>query len=202
MANLLRAAFAAALMFGVVAAPNESARGAALDEALTIAPPPVEPAMEPITIPPAEPLAEVELPAVPATSLAQLVARHGGSTPGSRDMECLAGAIYFESKGEPLAGQLAVAHVIRNRAASGRFASTVCGVIHQRGQFSFVRGGSFPPIARSSRAWTEAVGVAHVAANDLWASPVERALFFHARRVSPGWRLARVGTVGNHVFYR
>ncbi|WP_106640405.1 cell wall hydrolase [Allosphingosinicella vermicomposti] len=118
------------------------------------------------------------------------------------EMECLAGAVYFESKGEPLEGQLAVAEVIINRAKSGRFPASYCGVVKQRGQFSFVRGGKFPPIARGSAHWRKAVGVAHVAAQDLADSKVDDALFFHARRVSPGWKLKRLATVGNHIFYR
>ena len=53
--------------------------------------------------------------------------------------------IYFESKSEPLAGQLAVGQVIANRAqVGGRFPSTYCGVLFQRGQFSFVHGRSLP----------------------------------------------------------
>jgi spore germination cell wall hydrolase CwlJ-like protein len=65
-----------------------------------------------------------------------------------------------------------------------------------------VRGGDFPPIARSSQDWREAVGISEVAMRDLKDSGVSDALFFHARYVSPGWRLHRVGTIGNHVFYR
>jgi N-acetylmuramoyl-L-alanine amidase len=125
-------------------------------------------------------------------------------TPGALDseLECLAGATYFESRGEPLEGQLAVAEVIINRAESGRFASSICGVVHQRGQFSFVRGGKMPSINRGTRAWREALAVAQVAQDEAWESSASDALFFHARRVSPKWRLKRVAAVGNHVFYR
>jgi spore germination cell wall hydrolase CwlJ-like protein len=125
-------------------------------------------------------------------------------TPGQLDseLECLAGATYFESRGEPLEGQLAVAEVIINRAESGRFANSICGVVHQRGQFSFVRGGKMPSINRGSRAWREALAVAQVAQDEAWESSASDALFFHARRVSPKWRLKRVATVGNHIFYR
>jgi N-acetylmuramoyl-L-alanine amidase len=137
-----------------------------------------------------------------AASLQALVSRYSATPLSGRENECLAGAIYFESKGEPLAGQLAVAEVILNRANSGRFPSSVCGVILQPGQFSFVRGGGFPPIARSSQGWREAVAITHIARNDEWDSGVGKALFFHARRVSPGWKLQRVAAVGNHVFYR
>ncbi|WP_219894532.1 cell wall hydrolase [Aquisediminimonas profunda] len=135
-------------------------------------------------------------------TLSQLVALHAGSETSSREEECLAGAVYFEAKGEPLDGQLAVAQVIMNRARSGRFPSSVCGVVFQPSQFSFVRGNSFPPIARSSHYWQQAVAIAKIAGNDMWNSTAGSALYFHARRVSPGWRLNRVATIGNHVFYR
>ncbi len=154
---------------------------------------PVDPA--PLTAQPA-PVARV------TGNLGAMVAQLRASTAGSRELECLAGAIYFESKSEPLMGQLAVGHVIANRAASGRFPASYCGVVYQRSQFSFVRGHSMPPIARSGLQWKNAVAIARIVADKLQPTPVARALFFHARRVSPGWHLTRVATLGNHVFYR
>ncbi|MCY7279542.1 MAG: cell wall hydrolase [Sphingomonas bacterium] len=138
----------------------------------------------------------------PTGDLASKVAALRGSDPGSRELECLAVGIYYESKSEPLAGQLAVGHVIANRAKSGRFASSYCGVLFQRSQFSFVRGRSYPAPARASRQWHNAVAVAHIVDQKLHSSSVPGALFFHAKRVSPKWRLSRLGSVGNHVFYR
>ncbi len=135
-------------------------------------------------------------------SLPRLVALHAGTETASREEECLAGAVYFEAKGEPLDGQLAVAQVIMNRTRSGRFPSSVCGVVFQPSQFSFVRGHGFPPIARESLNWRQAVAIAKIATDDMWDSSVDNALYFHARRVSPGWRLNRIATIGNHVFYR
>jgi spore germination cell wall hydrolase CwlJ-like protein len=135
-------------------------------------------------------------------TLAETVAKLRSADAGSRELECLAGAIYFESKSESLQGQLAVGHVIANRAASGRFPSSYCGVVYQRSQFSFVRGRSMPYIPRASQDWRDAVAIAKIVDHQLHPSPVGKALFFHARRVSPGWRLTRVGTLGNHVFYR
>jgi spore germination cell wall hydrolase CwlJ-like protein len=117
-----------------------------------------------------------------------------------RELQCLASGVYFEAKGEPLAGQLAVAETILNRTRSGRFPKTVCSVLTQRGQFSFVRGGHVPTGA--GRAWRTAVAVAKVAQADLWDSAADDALFFHARHVSPGWRMAKVAAIGNHIFYR
>lgn len=138
----------------------------------------------------------------PTGDLAAKVAALRGSDPGSRDLECLAVGIYYESKSEPLAGQLAVGQVIANRVKSGRFASTYCGVLFQRSQFSFVRGKSYAPVPRASRQWHNAVAVARIVDQKLHNSAVPNALFFHAKRVSPRWRLSRIGSVGNHVFYR
>ena len=142
-----------------------------------------------------------EAPAPAYASLSAAVADQDHPGDADRELHCLAVGVYYESKGEPLAGQLAVAEVILNRAASGRFARSVCGVLTQRGQFSFVRGGVLPTPPNDA-AWRRAMAVAQVARKDLWDSPVGDALYFHARYVSPGWKRARVGTVGNHVFYR
>jgi spore germination cell wall hydrolase CwlJ-like protein len=141
-------------------------------------------------------------PARPTGDLADMVEQLRATDPGSRELECLAVGIYFESKSEPLAGQLAVGDVIANRAKSGRFPSSYCGVLFQRGQFSFVRGHSWPTVARSSRQWQNAVAIAQIVDRDLKDSAAQGALFFHAKRVSPGWRLKRVASVGNHIFYR
>jgi spore germination cell wall hydrolase CwlJ-like protein len=138
----------------------------------------------------------------PTGDLASMVEQLRATDPGSRELECLAVGIYFESKSEPLAGQLAVGDVIANRAKSGRFPSSYCGVLLQRGQFSFVRGHTWPAVSRSSRQWQNAVAVAQIVDRDLKDSAAEGALFFHAKRVSPGWRLKRVASVGNHIFYR
>jgi spore germination cell wall hydrolase CwlJ-like protein len=144
-----------------------------------------------------------ETPAIaPTGNLSSLVSQYRSSDAGSRELECLAGAIYFESKSEPLSGQLAVGQVVANRSKSGRFPASYCGVVFQRSQFSFVRGRALPPIPRSSHQWKTAVAIAHIVDKALHVSSVPKALFFHARRVSPRWRLTRVGTVGNHVFYR
>lgn len=151
--------------------------------------------IEPIAVQDSEPQPEPK-------SLRELVADHASADVADSELECLAIAVYFESKSEPLTGQLAVADVIVNRSQSGRFPASICGVVKQRGQFSFVRGGRLPAVARNSAHWRTAVAIAHIARHELSASDTPDALYFHARRVSPRWRLTRVGSVGNHVFYR
>ena len=135
-------------------------------------------------------------------SLAAAVAAQPSNVGEDEQINCLATGIYYEAKGEPLSGQLAVAEVILNRSQSGRFPDTACGVLKQPGQFSFVRGGKLPEPNAGSTAWRTAVAVAHVAKRALWDSPADGALFFHARHLAPRWGKARVASLGNHVFYR
>lgn len=151
---------------------------------------------------------EVALSTAPApaaglafASLAAAVAAQDMPGASNSELECLADAVYFESKGEPLSGQLAVANVIINRTTSGRFPTTICSVVKQPGQFSFVRGGRIPAVGPNAQ-YRTATAIAKVALADAWNSPAPKALYFHARRVSPNWGKARVAIIGNHVFFR
>lgn len=145
---------------------------------------------------------DADKPEEKADSLAELVSMQDTDDALTAEEQCLAGTVYFESKGESLAGQLAVARVVMARAKSGRFPSSLCGVVYQKSQFSFVRGGRMPKIDTSSANWRNAKAITHIALDNSWKSPVEGAMFFHARYVSPGWRLTRLGTIDNHIFYR
>jgi spore germination cell wall hydrolase CwlJ-like protein len=207
MNRFLRAAsFAAASFVFVFGAPSSALEltgtplTAEIPEQAGIGAPPPAASAPPVAAVEPEPVAEAEKPV--RRSLTELVADHAGTQTADAQLECLAGAVYFEAKGEPLHGQLSVAEVILNRARSGRFPASACGVVKQRGQFSFIRGGRFPAIARTSLAWKRAVAIAHIAVQDLADGPAPKALFFHAKRVSPRWRLTRVAAVGNHIFYR
>lgn len=139
-----------------------------------------------------------------AGSLTKLVADVRVMDAGAIDneAECLATAVYFESKGEPLDGQLAVAQVIVNRVEDGRFGRDICAVVKAPRQFSFVKGNSLPePTNRA--AWETAKAVALIAISGSWPEIAPDATHFHATRVNPGWKnLRRVATVGQHVFYR
>lgn len=182
-----------------ILAPMTAAEASAASAALAASLPAGTPAVITET---AEPAAEAAIAVAPAySSLSKLVSAMGATTDVSQDAElrCLATAVYFESRGEPLEGQLAVAQAIVNRVESGRYASSICGVVKQRGQFSFDH--SRTPTA--GRDWQTAQGVARVAADDMWHEVAPRAVSFHAARLSPGWRgKTRIAQIGNHVFYR
>ena len=153
---------------------------------------------------PEEPEVQPLAAAPDADSLRELVAEIDTDTEMSREMTCLAKAVYFESRGEPLDGQLAVARVIINRADSSRFPDDYCSVVTQRSQFSFVRGGQIPNPNQGSAAWTRAKAIARIAHRELWHSEAGDALFFHARHVRPSWagRLTARATIDNHIFYK
>lgn len=139
----------------------------------------------------------------PTGDLAEMVAQLRTAEAGSHELDCLATGIYFESKSEPLVGQLAVGKVIANRTKSGgRFPGTYCGVLFQRGQFSFVHGRSLPSVPRASKQWQTAVAIAKIVDQNLKESPAGDALFFHAKYVTAGWHAKRVASIGNHIFYR
>ena len=148
----------------------------------------------------------LETPESPAASFDSLddavAAQHGREVEDQEALRCVATTVFYEAKGEPLAGQLAVANVVINRAKSGRFASDPCGVVKQRGQFSFVRGGVMPAVDAGDRLYRTAMAVAKVAMAEAWKSPAPNALFFNGRRVGLPGRLTKVALIGGHVFYR
>ena len=137
----------------------------------------------------------------PGLSLGQLVSTMTAPSNDAMDADfrCLATAVYFESRDEPLEGQLAVAQAIINRVESGRYASSVCGVVRQRGQFSFDHSRT----PASGTDWRKAQAIARIAIDDMHQQVAPRAISFHAARLSPGWRGKTViARIGNHVFYR
>lgn len=138
-----------------------------------------------------------------ARSLSELVASMPREGALDEQLECLAGAIFFEARGEPLVGQLAVAEVVVNRAASGRFPASYCGVVTQKSQFSFVKRGRMPAAPTGSALYQRARAIAQIAHRNLWSSDAKDAQFFHATHVSPGWGGKKMAArIGNHVFYR
>ena len=128
------------------------------------------------------------------------------------DLECLAENIYFEARGEPLAGQYAVAEVTLNRTHARNFPHSVCQVVHEMrwdpGRRRFVADFSWtelgPLAPEDGPAWRQALTVASAVYDDVHAPLVPGALFYHATNIRPGWSRSRtvVATIGKHIFYR
>ena len=144
--------------------------------------------------------------AAPSSTLVQLVAFDDGAEPASAEEHCLATAVYHEARGESVEGQLAVARVVINRAVSGKYPASWCGVVRQPWQFSFVnpRTGHMPGVAAASEAWRKAKAITRIAMRNSAASVSTDVLWYHADYVAPSWgrRLIRVEKIGSHIFYR
>jgi len=127
---------------------------------------------------------------------------------------CLAQAIYHEARGESVDGQWAVANVIVNRALSGKFPATLCGVIYQnvqkgfhRCQFTFACDGN-SDAPRERAAWSRSTAIAAKVyaeyAQGIKVPTLPRsALFYHTNAVRPSWSnvYTQVAQIGSHVFY-
>lgn len=126
---------------------------------------------------------------------------------GGRDWECLARAVYFEARGETIAGRFAVAEVVLNRVDSPAYPANVCAVVNQSGgggcQFSFTCDG-IPDRIGEAQAWREAGTIAGLMLAGAPRALTQGATHFHTRAVRPGWahRFPRTAAIGAHLFYR
>lgn len=137
-------------------------------------------------------------------TLDEMVAAYASTQAPDREQDCLASAVYFEARGEPIEGQLAVAEVVLNRASSGKYPRDVCGVVEQPWQFSFVNAtGRIPNANRGSDAWKKSVAIARIAREELADSLPSDVLWYHADYVAPSWgkRLRKQAKIGLHIFY-
>ena len=114
---------------------------------------------------------------------------------------CLAEAIMHEAGGEPEAGRIAVAEVIMNRAKSGIFPASICGVVNQKGQFTYPHGR--PVKAAQQSRWQDAVSLASRMMAGVVQPVLQGAMYFHSVRVRPDWSTTarRITKIGAHVFY-
>jgi spore germination cell wall hydrolase CwlJ-like protein len=128
----------------------------------------------------------------------------------ARQEKCLAEAVYFEARGEAVRGQIAVAQVVMNRAFSGYYPNTVCGVVYQNKhrhfacQFSFACDGS-SDVIREPDMWERAQKIAKAMFDgQIWLPEVGKSTHYHAYYVHPSWvaEMKKLYTFGVHKFYR
>ncbi len=124
--------------------------------------------------------------------------------------KCLAEAVYFESRGEAVRGQIAVAQVVLNRAFSGYYPTTVCGVVYQNKyrhfacQFTFACD-NVADVIREPEMWDRAKKIAKAMLDGLiWLPEVGKSTHYHAYWVRPSWvaEMKRMYKFGVHTFYR
>ena len=125
--------------------------------------------------------------------------------------KCLADAVYFEARGEPLRGQMAVAQVIMNRVFSGYYPNNVCGVVYQnanrrlRCQFTFACEGKDLSKVDELDMWEQAKTISSdMLDGKIWLTEVGHATHYHAYWVHPSWvhEMKKMYRLGVHTFYR
>jgi N-acetylmuramoyl-L-alanine amidase len=130
----------------------------------------------------------------------------------NRELGCLARNVYFEARGEPKAGQYAVAEVTMNRKASARYPDSVCAVVYQKswdalrkrfvGAFSWTELGALP--APSGEHWERARKIAQDVYFGRRAPQLRGAMYYHAATIRPAWAKQKklVARIGGHAFYK
>ena len=128
----------------------------------------------------------------------------------TKQLECLTKNIYWEAASEPFEGKVGVAQVTMNRVESGKFASSVCGVVYQKNvfyekvvcQFSWYceTVSKIRPIHKEM--WKESEEVAKKVLLENFRLPsLKNALYYHADYVNPGWQKPKIDKIGRHIFY-
>jgi spore germination cell wall hydrolase CwlJ-like protein len=124
--------------------------------------------------------------------------------------KCLANAVYFESRGESVRGQIGVAQVVLNRAFSGYYPDDVCGVVYQNAnrhlscQFTFACDG-IPDVITEAGPWERAKRIAEATLDGrVWLPEIGKSTHYHAYWVNPWWvrSMRKLTTIGVHTFYR
>jgi N-acetylmuramoyl-L-alanine amidase len=136
--------------------------------------------------------------------LQRLVSHHAqiltDSSYSNTELQCLAKNIYFEARGEPIRGQLAVANVTVNRVNVTNH--TLCGVVYARGQFQWTSRPQRNPIGPL---WNQARALAWIVINqpELVVDVTDSSHHFHSGSKPTSFRgLQYVTTIGGHKFYR
>ena len=128
-----------------------------------------------------------------------------------RQLECMAMNIYREAGYEPFEGKVAVAQVTMNRVAKGTFGNDVCGVVYQKNiimekvvcQFSWACDQAAKTRPINKAAYNESYEVAKkVILEGFRLDVMKEALYYHANYVNPRWPLEKIGSIGNHIFYK
>ena len=128
-----------------------------------------------------------------------------------RQLECLAMNIYLEAGHENFEGKVAVAQVTMNRASHPSFPKDVCAVVFQKSvimdrvicQFSWYCDTAHKARPVNPKAYDESMAVAKkVLLEGFRLDVMKEALYYHANYVNPQWNLEKIGTIGNHIFYR
>lgn len=118
-----------------------------------------------------------------------------------KQIECMSKAAYFESRGQPEKGQLAVIFTVLNRVKDSRFGNTPCKVVYSPNQFSWTRSKH---VVKDKDSYAKAKELVLETLRGEHRDITRGATHFHAKYVSPSWakRMDCTIVVGDHKFYR
>ena len=128
-----------------------------------------------------------------------------------KQLDCLTKNIYWEAASEPFEGKVAVAQVTMNRVKAGRFGSDVCGVVYQKNvvyekvicQFSWACENTYKIKPVYPKYWAESQEVAKKVLMENFRLPsLDKAMYYHATYVNPGWRKENIAQIGQHIVYK
>ena len=121
-----------------------------------------------------------------------------------REKNCLIRNVFYESRGEPYWGKIAVAQVTWNRVKHGKWGQDICRVVYAPGQFSW----TVEPHKRNSRiggaGWEDTIQAVEDFVNGVRVAKLDKSMYFHASYVKPNWQTwaDRIKQIGNHIFYQ
>jgi len=146
----------------------------------------------------AKPVAKAELPPGIGTLSPEVIFI------SDRERTCLIRNVFYESRGEPYWGKIAVAQVTWNRVKHGKWGQDICRVVYAPGQFSW----TVEPHKRNSRiggaGWEDTVQAVEDFVNGVRVAKLDKSMYFHASYVKPNWHTwaDRIKQIGNHIFYQ
>jgi spore germination cell wall hydrolase CwlJ-like protein len=146
----------------------------------------------------AKPVAKAELPPGIGTLSPEVVFI------SDRERTCLIRNVFYESRGEPYWGKIAVAQVTWNRVKHGKWGQDICRVVYAPGQFSW----TVEPHKRNSRiggpGWEDTIQAVEDFVNGARVAKLDKSMYFHASYVKPNWHTwaDRIKQIGNHIFYQ
>ena len=144
------------------------------------------------------------------SNIESMPAGYVSTTEKIKQLDCLTRNIYWEAASEPFEGKVAVAQVTMNRLESGRFASSVCGVVYQKNviyervicQFSWACETTHKVRPVHPPLWKESEEVAKKVLLENFRLPgLKEAIYYHADYVNPGWKKPKIDKIGRHIFY-
>jgi N-acetylmuramoyl-L-alanine amidase len=161
--------------------------------------PPVQPAVVALVVPVEVP-DHVESPIlIPVVTIPPTKPTHVAVS--KSQVNCLIKVMNHEAGGESARGQKAVGYVVMNRSKSGRFPSSVCGVVYQRSQFTNINHAHSIPTNKFNQ--LKAIALDIISSYSSINDPTHGSLYFHATHIFPNWRnLVRTVTIGNAIFFR